>query len=120
MFVMDFVQILVFGFLSSRVCVYVRATLETREKKKAHGMRLSAGVRTCERYKMGVVVRSGLLLFFVVQIVSFLQCSIFLKIKNPRPDLPLPKSCLRDSFSCTHALSFPFQRRTSFQADGPK
>lgn len=33
MFVMDFVQILVFGFLSSRVCVYVRATLETREKE---------------------------------------------------------------------------------------
>lgn len=102
-------------------CMCVCACYFGNERKeKAHGMRLSAGVRTCERYKMGVVVRSGLLLFFVVQIVSFLQCSIFLKIKNPRPDLPLPKSCLRDSFSCTHALSFPFQRRTSFQADGPK
>lgn len=69
MFVTDFVQI--FCFWSSFLAAELTRT----------------------RGHKWVVVRSGLLLFFVVQIVSFLQCSIFLKIKNPWLDLSLPNRC---------------------------
>lgn len=69
MFVTDFVQI--FCFWSSFLAAELTRT----------------------RGHKWVVVRSGLLLFFVVQIVSFLQCSIFLKIKNPWLDLSLPNLC---------------------------
>lgn len=84
MFVTDFVQI--FCFWSSFLAAELTRT----------------------RGHKWVVVRSGLLLFFVVQIVSFLQCSIFLKIKNPWLDLSLPKQCVSACHSCWLEASWTY------------